>query len=443
MKITIFGTGYVGLVTGACFAEMGNQVNCVDIDESKIKKLNNGIIPIYEPGLTELVVENQKDNRLSFSSTIEDGLEFSQFYIIAVGTPQKENGSANLEYVESIAKSIGEYISEESMVVNKSTVPVGTAQLVDSIIKSELEKRGVLCNFHVVSNPEFLKEGDAVRDFMYPDRIIIGAESEYAISQLAQLYSSFSMKNDRLMFMGVKEAELTKYAANAMLATKISFINEIATLCDSMEIDVDEVRKGIGSDSRIGYSFIFPGCGYGGSCFPKDVKALVDTFESEGIVPHVLKSVEKRNQIQKTQIINQIKKKFGNNLIGLKFGIWGLSFKPDTDDMREAPSIEIINELISSGATIIAHDPVAINEAHDFFPEEWYHSSKLKFDDSELNAIDGADALILVTEWKMYRNPNFENLKKLLKQPVIFDGRNQYDPKFLSSIGFYYKGIGR
>ncbi|MBT7376591.1 MAG: UDP-glucose/GDP-mannose dehydrogenase family protein, partial [Candidatus Marinimicrobia bacterium] len=330
MNLTIFGTGYVGLVTGTCFAEMGNNVTCVDINEEKINQLKEGVAPIYEPGLEELIQSNCKQNRLIFTSSSSDGIQNSNIYIIAVGTPMGENGDANLEYVFNVAKSIGEQISEKSIIINKSTVPVGTAEKVNAIITDIVKERGINCDFSVVSNPEFLKEGDAIRDFMYPDRIVIGTENIYAENVMRELYSSFSMKNDRLLVMGVKEAELTKYAANAMLATKISFINEIATLCDKLDIDVDEVRKGIGSDKRIGYSFIYPGCGYGGSCFPKDVQALIHTSIESGIDPVILKAVEVRNEIQKELMVNQIFEEFGNNLSGLKFAVWGLSFKPGT-----------------------------------------------------------------------------------------------------------------
>ena len=322
MNLTIFGTGYVGLVTGTCFAEMGNNVTCVDINEEKINQLKKGIIPIYEPGLEELIQSNCKQNRLSFTSSSSDGIQNSNIYIIAVGTPMGENGDANLEYVFNVAKSIGQQISEKSIIINKSTVPVGTAEKVNAIITNIIIERGINCDFSVVSNPEFLKEGDAIRDFMYPDRIVIGTKNIYAENVMRELYSSFSMKNDRLLVMGVKEAELTKYAANAMLATKISFINEIATLCDKLDIDVDEVRKGIGSDKRIGYSFIYPGCGYGGSCFPKDVKALIHTSIESGINPVVLKSVEERNSLQKELMVNQIFETFGNDLTDFKFSIW-------------------------------------------------------------------------------------------------------------------------
>jgi len=442
MNLTIFGTGYVGLVTGACFSEMGNNVICVDINEGKINQLKKGEMPIFEPGLKKLIQSNFEANRLGFTTLSLDGIKHSNIYVIAVGTPMSENGRANLEYVFDVAKFIGQNISETSIIINKSTVPVGTATNVYKIIQKELNKRKVECQFHVVSNPEFLKEGDAIRDFMYPDRIVIGTDNEYTEGIMRELYSSFSMKNDRLLIMGIKEAELTKYAANAMLATKISFINEIATLCDSLDIDVDQVRKGIGSDKRIGYSFIYPGCGYGGSCFPKDVQALIHTSIKAGIDPVVLKSIEARNAIQKELMANQVFKKFGNDLSGLKFSVWGLSFKPGTDDIREAPSLTIIEKLISAGAIVYAHDPVAMNEVRKNIPRAW--RNKLFFsEDDQYSIINDSDALLLITEWKLYRNPDFLKMKEMMKSPTIFDGRNQYSPQQLKELGFTYKGIGR
>jgi UDPglucose 6-dehydrogenase len=353
-----------------------------------------------------------------------------------------ENGEVNLKYVFDVAKSIGEQISETSIIINKSTVPVGTAEKVNDIITNLIKDRGIKCDFHVVSNPEFLKEGDAIRDFMYPDRIVIGTDNEYAEKVMRELYLSFSMKNDRLFVMGIKEAELTKYAANAMLATKISFINEIAALCDKLDIDVDAVRKGIGSDKRIGYSFIYPGCGYGGSCFPKDVNALIHTSIESGIDPVILKAVEARNTIQKELMVNQIFEEFGNDLSGLKFSLWGLSFKPGTNDIREAPSLVIIEKLINAGAIIYAHDPVSISEVEKVMPKPWKNKLFLNEGD-QYSIIDDSDALLLITEWKLYRNPDFLKIKEMMKFPTIFDGRNQYSPKQLSQLGFTYKGIGR
>jgi UDPglucose 6-dehydrogenase len=353
-----------------------------------------------------------------------------------------QNGEANLEYVFDVAKTIGEQISNTSIIINKSTVPVGTAENVHRIIQKELNKRNVECSFYVVSNPEFLKEGDAIRDFMYPDRIVIGTDNDDAERVMRELYSSFSMKNDRLLVMGTKEAELTKYAANAMLATKISFINEIATLCDKLEIDVDEIRKGIGSDKRIGYSFIYPGCGYGGSCFPKDVKALIHTSIESGINPVLLKSVEARNSLQKELMVNQIFETFGNDLTGFKFAIWGLSFKPATNDIREAPSLVIIEQLINAGAIIYAHDPVSINEVEKLISKSWGDKLFLNEEDP-YSIINDSDALLLITEWKLYRNVNYKILAEKMKQKFIFDGRNQFDPRLARKSGFIYKGIGR
>lgn len=443
MNITIIGTGYVGLVTGTCFAEMGNIVTCVDIDHEKIDNLNKGIIPIYEPGLEELIQQNKKARRLSFSTSLQDAMEDSNFFLIAVGTPESSNGKANMEYVYAVAREIGEHLAQKSVIVNKSTVPVGTAGKVSSIIEEELDKRGVKVKCHVVSNPEFLKEGDAIQDFMRPDRVIIGTDSKYALDMLEQLYSPFTMNHDRLITMGVKEAELTKYAANAMLATKISFINEIAHICDELDIDVESVRKGIGADSRIGYSFIYPGAGYGGSCFPKDVKAIIHTAKKAGVEPLVLEAVEKRNQRQKKRIFDHITKKFGSDLSGLIFTVWGLSFKPGTDDMREAPSVVLINFLVKAGAKVQAFDPVAVGEAKKKFPEEWISEKKLTFFDDNYAALENSDALVLMTEWKMFRNPSLSKMKKLMQNLCIFDGRNQYDPDYMRENGFEYKGIGR
>ena len=443
MNITIIGTGYVGLVTGACFAEMGNTVTCVDIDKDKIKNLKNGIIPIYEPGLEELVINNTKSRRLFFSTSLSELKKDSNLFFIAVGTPEGKNGEADMSYVYNVAKEIGLYITKDSVVVDKSTVPVGTASKVESIIKDKLLIRDLKISIDVVSNPEFLKEGDAIRDFMRPDRVVIGSESDYALDMLRQLYAPFTMNHNRLIEMGVKEAELTKYAANSMLATKISFINEIAHLCDELDIDVESVRKGIGADSRIGYSFIYPGAGYGGSCFPKDVKAIIHTANKVGVDPIVLNAVEQRNQIQKERIFNYIVKKFGNDLSGLIFTIWGLSFKPGTDDMREASALILINSLIGAGASVNAFDPVANKEARKNIPEEWIDENKVTFFHDSYDALNNSDALVLMTEWKMFRNPNLSKMKKTMKNLCIFDGRNQYDPEYIRENGFEYKGIGR
>jgi len=443
MNITIIGAGYVGLVTGTCFAEMGNTVTCVDINSEKIDNLNKGIIPIYEPGLEELIKENKEAGRLNFCTSLKEIIENSRLFFIAVGTPENPNGEANMEYVDGVASEIGEYLVEESVIVNKSTVPVGTAQKVKSIINDRLKKRRVKVKFHVVSNPEFLKEGDAIHDFMRPDRVIIGTDSNYALDILKQIYAPFTMNSDRLITMDIKEAELTKYAANAMLATKISFINEIAHICDEMEIDIESVRKGIGSDSRIGYSFIYPGVGYGGSCFPKDVKAIIHTAKKIGVEPFVLDAVEKRNQRQKQRIFDHITTKYGSDLSGLIFAVWGLSFKPGTDDMREAPSVNLISSIIESNGKVQAYDPVANKEAAKRFPVDWVSNNKLSFFDDNYVALENCDALIIMTEWKMFRNPSLSKMKKLMQNLCIFDGRNQYNPEYLRQNGFEYKGIGR
>ena len=443
MHITIIGTGYVGLVTGTCFAEMGNQVTCVDIDNKKIENLQKGIIPIYEPGLEKLIKENVKAHRLRFTTSLNEAIQDSYIFMIAVGTPESPNGEANMDFVFKVAVQLGEQLTQESIIVDKSTVPVGTANKVRETIGQELQKRGEDIPFHVVSNPEFLKEGDAVNDFMCPDRVIVGTDSDYALQHLKQLYAPFTMNHDRLITMGVKEAELTKYAANAMLATKISFINEIATICDKLKIDVESVRKGIGSDGRIGYSFIYPGAGYGGSCFPKDVKAIIHTGEEAGVNPILLNAVHQRNKKQKEVIFSYILDKYGDNLKGKIFTIWGLAFKPGTDDMREASSINLIKALLNAGAAVHAFDPVANKEAAKHISQSSNENSMVTFFSDNYEALANSDALILMTEWKMFRNPDFNKVKSLLKSPVIFDGRNQYDPHVLAEFGFEYKGIGR
>jgi len=443
MNITIIGTGYVGLVTGTCFAEMGNTVTCVDINQEKIEGLNKGIIPIYEPGLEELLSSNEKAGRLLFSTSLKDAMKQSNIFLIAVGTPESPSGEANMEYVYNVAEEIGKNLDRESVIIDKSTVPVGTAEKVQSIIAKELVKRGIDIPFHVVSNPEFLKEGDAINDFMRPDRVVIGTDSKFALQHMKQLYAPFTMNHDRLITMDVKEAELTKYAANAMLATKVSFINEIAHICDELRIDVESVRKGIGADSRIGYSFIYPGAGYGGSCFPKDIKAIIHTAKTAGIEPLVLDAVEKRNQRQKERMFDYIISKYGDDLSGLIFAVWGLAFKPGTDDMREASSEVLIKSLINSGARVQAFDPVANTEAKKKFPQEWISDNKLVFLDDSYAALEKSDALVLMTEWKMFRNPSLSKMKELMKNRCIFDGRNQYDPDYMRENGFEYKGIGR
>ncbi len=443
MNLTIIGTGYVGLVTGACFSEMGSTVTCVDVDEKKIEDLKRGILPIYEPGLENLVIQNFKEGVLNFSTSLAQAAENSNVFFIAVGTPPGEDGSADLQYVLQVAKQIGQNINQYSVIVDKSTVPVGTADRVNETIRKELDNRGIDIEFDVVSNPEFLKEGAAVNDFLKPDRIIVGVNSERAEKIMRRLYAPFSRNRDKLIVMDVRDAEMTKYVANSMLATKISFMNEISNICERLGVDVENVRKGIGSDNRIGYSFIYPGCGYGGSCFPKDVKALIRTSRDSGIEPELLTSVEKRNALQKLVIPEKIKKRFGENLSGRKFCVWGLSFKPGTDDMREASSIVLIDELIKAGARIKAYDPVAMDQAKKELPEEWFKDNQLQFSDNQYNAIEKTDALILVTEWKTFRQPDFRQMKEKMNQHIIFDGRNQYIPEELREHGFEYHGIGR
>ena len=443
MKLTIIGTGYVGLVTGACFAEMGNTVTCVDIDKNKIEGLKKGVLPIYEPGLESVVINNHKNGRLNFCTSLSDPMAESGVYFIAVGTPPGEDGSADLQYVLAVARDIGRHMQRYVIVVDKSTVPVGTADKVRAAIREELGKRGADIPFDVVSNPEFLKEGDAVDDFMRPDRVVVGADSEQARKVMRDLYLPFMRTHERLIFMGVRDAEMTKYAGNAMLATKISFMNEIANLCERMGVDVENVRQGIGSDSRIGYSFIYPGAGYGGSCFPKDVKALVRMAKDHDFEPTVLNAVEARNEAQKHVVFEKIRRRFGASLKGMTFGLWGLAFKPGTDDMREASAVVLLQALVEAGATVKAYDPVAMATARRELPPAWFNSRQLQLVEEQYQALEGVDAMILMTEWKPFRHPDFERIKRILKNPVIFDGRNQYDPKLLRESGFEYSGIGR
>lgn len=439
MNIAVIGTGYVGLVSGTCFAEMGNEVYCVDVIQSKIDALKNGQIPIYEPGLEELVSKNYKSGNLHFTTSLEEALKKSEIAFIAVGTPMGEDGSADLQYVLAVAKEIGAKMQNPLIVVDKSTVPVGTAQKVKEVILQELQKRNKEIQFSVASNPEFLKEGDAVNDFLKPDRVVIGAEDEWSKDKLKELYSPFSRNHDRLIIMDIKSAEMTKYAANAMLATKISFMNEIANICEAVGANVNDVRVGIGSDKRIGYSFIYPGCGYGGSCFPKDVKALSKIAYDAGVNPKIINAVEQVNLEQKKILGKKIVQHFGENLSDKSFGIWGLSFKPETDDMREATSLVLINELIARGAIIKVYDPKAMEEAKRFYLKE---TPNIIYCKSKYEALEDCDALVLVTEWKEFRSPDFLEIKERLKNPVIFDGRNQYNAKKLQEIGFVYYEIG-
>jgi len=439
MKISVIGTGYVGLVSGVCFANMGNTVTCVDIDEKKIDNLKKGIIPIYEPGLEEMTLQNYENKTLSFTTFAKDAIKNSKVCFIAVGTPMGEDGSADLKYVLEVAKTIGESIQEYIVVVDKSTVPVGTSDKVKQTIQNELDKRGVTIEFDVVSNPEFLKEGAAIADFLHPDRVVVGAESEKAMDIMKELYFPFMKTRDRFIGMDIKSAEMTKYAANSMLATKISFMNEMSQICERVGADINKVRNGIGSDSRIGYSFIYPGCGYGGSCFPKDVQALAKTAKEYGYTPRILDAVELVNYDQKHVISNKVIKKFGENLEKKLFAVWGLSFKPETDDMREASSITIINELTSRGAKIVAYDPKAIDEAQHYYLKD---NKNISYANSKYEALIDADAMLLITEWQEFRSPDFDEVKKLLKNPIIFDGRNQFSKDKMLEYGFEYFQIG-
>ncbi len=439
MKISVIGTGYVGLVSGTCFAQMGNSVTCVDIDANKIVSLKQGHIPIYEPGLEEMVLENYKKATLKFTTDIQEAIASTRIAFIAVGTPMGEDGSADLQYVLAVAKSIGEHMQEYMVVVDKSTVPVGTAEKVKAEIQAQLDKRGSSLTFDVVSNPEFLKEGAAINDFMHPDRVVIGADSDKAMQIMHDLYAPFMKNHDRFIGMDIKSAEMTKYTANAMLATKISFMNEISNICERVGADINKVRNGIGSDSRIGYSFIYPGCGYGGSCFPKDVQALVKTSQDFGYTPRILEAVEAVNYDQKSVISKKVFARFGEDLHGRTFAVWGLAFKPETDDMREASSITIINELTSRGAKVIAYDPKARQEAEKHYLK---NNANVSYADSKYEVLKDADALILVTEWQEFRSPDFDEIKKLLKHAIFFDGRNQFDKKRMAEYGFEYIQIG-
>jgi UDPglucose 6-dehydrogenase len=423
---------------------MGHHVICVDIDETKINNLKKGIMPIYEPGLEEMVIKNHKQGRLEFTTDIAEASAKSIVHFIAVGTPPGADDAADLRFVQAVAKQLGEtMIADYNVVVDKSTVPVGTADKVTAIINEQLAKRGSDIGFDVVSNPEFLKEGAAINDFMKPDRVVIGAATEKAEKTMRELYRPFMASHERILFMGVRDAEMTKYASNSMLATKISFMNEIAELCEKMDVDVEQVRLGMGSDSRIGYYFIYPGCGYGGSCFPKDVKALERMAAENGVPADVLNAVEKRNQRQKERIYVKISDFYQGDVAGKTFCMWGLAFKPGTDDMREAPALQIINDLVKGGATVRAYDPVAKETASIDIPDEWLADGRVSILDDQYQALDGTDALILVTEWKQFRNPDFNYIKGKLSEAVIFDGRNQYDPGLMSELGFTYRGIGR
>ena len=439
MKITVVGTGYVGLVSGTCLAEVGNDVLCLDVDANKIRILNEGGIPIYEPGLEAMVARNKAAGRLRFTTSVEEAVAFGTVQFIAVGTPPDEDGSADLQYVVAAARNIGRHMTGYKVVVDKSTVPVGTADKVRAAIADELQKRGTEIPYSVVSNPEFLKEGAAVDDFMKPDRIVVGVQDAKAAETMRQLYAPFQRNHERLIVMDVRSAELTKYAANAMLATRISFMNELANLAEKLGADIELVRQGIGSDPRIGFHFLYPGCGYGGSCFPKDVQALERTAREAGQKLKVLQAVEDANEAQKQVLIEKIVKRFGEKLSGKVFAVWGLAFKPNTDDMREAPSRVLIDGLLARGATVRAYDPVAMHEAQRVFGAD----TRITYADSPMAALDGADALAIVTEWKEFRAPDFDSMKAKLKSAVVFDGRNLYEPAHPRAAGLEYHAIGR
>jgi UDPglucose 6-dehydrogenase len=436
MKIAVVGTGYVGLVTGSCLADVGMTVTCVDVDAKKIENLKNGVLPIYEPGLEDIVERNVKAGRLSFTTELDQALEGAEAAFIAVGTPPGEDGSADLRYVLAVAREIGERMKDYLVVITKSTVPVGTARKVKQEVKQALEARGSEMPYDVASNPEFLKEGAAIEDFMKPDRIVCGIESDRARDVLSRLYKPFTLNGHPVYFMDVPSAEMTKYAANAMLATKISFMNDIANLCERLGADVNEVRKGIGSDPRIGNRFIYPGIGYGGSCFPKDVKALVRSGRESGYELRILQAVEDVNEDQKHVLVRKIREQFGDDLKGRHFAMWGLSFKPETDDMREAPALVICGQLIEAGATVTAYDPVAVEECKHMIGDT------INYADNAYAALEGADALLLVTEWREFRVPDWNRVKGSLNQPVVIDGRNIYSGPELRELGFHYSGIG-
>lgn len=439
MKVTVFGTGYVGLVTGACLADVGHDVLCVDIDQQKVDNLNAGIIPIYEPGLEPIVKQAVQNKLLSFTTNMDAAVKHGELQFIAVGTPSGEDGSADLQYVVAVAKTIGDRVNDYRVVINKSTVPVGTAEVVEKTLAEQLKKRGVNIDFDVVSNPEFLKEGAAVNDFMKPDRIIVGSRSSRAESLMRELYAPFNRSHDRMIFMDIRSAELTKYAANAMLATKISFINEMANLAERLGADIEKVRNGIGADPRIGYQFIYPGCGYGGSCFPKDVKALINIAKNTGYQASLMEAVDQVNNAQKTKLFDYIDQHFKGDLRGKVFALWGLSFKPNTDDMREAPSRTLMEALWERGAKVQAFDPVAMEETQNIYGLR----DDLKLVGTKEAALERADALVICTEWKNFRAPNFELIKGALRAPVIFDGRNLYEPERMVTQEIQYYAVGR
>ncbi|CAA0117564.1 UDP-glucose 6-dehydrogenase [BD1-7 clade bacterium] len=439
MKVTVFGSGYVGLVTGACLADVGNSVCCVDIDENKIQRLLQGDIPIYEPGLDRVVLDAVASGDLTFTTDAKKGVEHADVIFIAVGTPPQEDGSADLQYVLAVADTVGQYMNDYKVVVGKSTVPVGTCDKVEATVAAALKKRGVNTPFAVVSNPEFLKEGNAIEDFMKPDRIVVGTDDEKAMKRMSELYAPFNRSHNRVMFMDRRSSELTKYAANAMLATKISFINELSRIAELVGADIEHVRNGIGSDPRIGYQFIYPGCGYGGSCFPKDVTALKQTAEEYGYHADLLNAVENVNARQKLTLVEKIKSFYGDDLTGKTFAIWGLSFKPQTDDMREASSRVIMEELWAAGASTRAYDPAGMEETQHIYPNQ----PKLSLCGTKEAALKGVDALVICTEWKSFRSPDFDVIKESVADNVIFDGRNLYDPEAMADKGIKYYAIGR
>jgi UDPglucose 6-dehydrogenase len=439
MKITIIGTGYVGLVSGACLAELGNDVMCLDIDADKIAQLQRGQIPIYEPGLEPLVRRNAEAGRLHFTTDVAESVAHGQVQFIAVGTPPDEDGSADLQYVIAAARAIGRHMNEYRVVVDKSTVPVGTATRVQAAIADELAQRGMTIEFSVASNPEFLKEGAAIEDFMRPDRVVIGVSDERAKQIMRSIYAPIQRNHERMIFMDIPSAELTKYAANAMLATRISFMNELANLAEQLGADIEHVRQGIGSDARIGYHFLYAGCGYGGACFPKDVSALQQTAHDAGMQLKIIEAVNQVNEAQKQRLLEKITRRFGNELAGKRFAVWGLAFKANTNDMREATSQVIVTGLIARGASVVAYDPVAMEEAKKAFAA----LPRLEFATSPRAALDGADCLVIVTEWKEFRSPDFDDIKRRLRTPVIMDGRNLYEPAMVRSHGLEYSGIGR
>jgi UDPglucose 6-dehydrogenase len=443
LNITVIGAGYVGLVTGACFAELGNHVTCVDVNENKIQNLKNGILPIYEPGLEPMVIANRDQGRLHFVTSMAELNVEPDAIFIAVGTPSDKDGSADIQYVLEAAKNIGARINKYCVVVDKSTVPVGMADQVRNVINRELKKRQINVEFDVVSNPEFLREGAAIEDFMRPDRVIIGLETDRARKTMLDLYQPILRSPERIYFMNVKDAEMTKYAANAMLATRISFMNEMSVLCERMGVDIENVRIGIGSDARIGSAFLNAGCGYGGSCFPKDVRALIKMAEKHEIEPMILHAVEHRNFMQKQVLPAKIVRRFGDDLTGITIGIWGLAFKPGTDDMREASSLVLIEEIIKRGGSVRAFDPEAMSVARTMIASGLIASGQVKFMDQQYDVLDGADALALVTEWKPFCYPDMQLMKSLMRQPVVFDGRNQYHPQQMRDAGFEYYGVGR